>query len=417
VGCEGLRYSVLVQTAKDSDVDATPSALQVLGVFLRLGCSSFGGPVAHLGYFRREFVERRQWVTEATYAELVAIAHALPGPGSSQVGFAIGLLRAGWMGALAAWVGFTLPSALLMVAVAVGHGFFTGPLGMRVAHALQLVAVAVVAQAVISMQRTLAPDGPRLLLAVVSAVVVLLVPSHVANVAVIAGSAVVGWAVWRNKPMAEVADAGIKLPRSAGLAAAGMFVGLLLVAVVARESVGGLGAVGMSAAFYRSGALVFGGGHVVLPLLERAFVRPGWIGQGAFLTGYGAVQAMPGPLFTFAAYLGAAMAPTGRAGWYALLGLVGVFLPGLLAMVAVLPFWTGLREDGRFRAALLGMNASVVGILAAALMHPLWTSTVHGYADGSVALVTFAALQFGRVPPWVMAGVAVVAAFVMWLAR
>jgi len=376
---------------------------------------SFGGPVAHLGYFRREFVERRRWLSEATYAELLAIAHALPGPGSSQVGFAIGLLRAGWPGACAAWLGFTLPSAILMFGVALSHGVFVNPEGVRLSHALQLVAVAVVAQAVVSMQRTLAPDAMRLLVAAVSAAVVLLLPASVANVTVIVLAAVAGWVVFRKKPLAPLADAKIFFPRSNGLIAGALFCALLGLALVSVVSVAPRPFV-LLAAFYRSGALVFGGGHVVLPLLERAFVVPGWIAQDSFLTGYGAAQAMPGPLFTFGAYLGAAMAPAGGepayVAAYALLGLAGIFLPGLLAMVAVLPFWTGLRADPSLQAGLLGVNASVVGILAAALVRPLCTSTVHSLADVLIAVAAFAALQFGRVQPWMVVATAVLLALI-----
>jgi chromate transporter len=388
-----------------------PSALSVFAVFLRLGCTSFGGPVAHLGYFRKEFVDRRRWLTEPTYAELLALAHALPGPGSSQVGFAIGLLRAGWPGALAAWLGFTLPSALLMLVVALGHGLFTTPTGARLSHALQLVAVAVVAQAVVSMQRTLAPDAPRLILAALSAAAVLLLPISLANAAVIALAALIGWAIFRRKPLPPLADAAIAFPRFTGLVAAALFFSLLAVALIPAASTT-LTPFTLAAAFYRSGALVFGGGHVVLPLLERAFVLPHWIAQPAFLTGYGAAQAMPGPLFTFAAYLAASMAPPHRAAAYALLGLAGVFLPGLLAMAAVLPFWTSLRTNRTLRAALLGVNASVVGILAAALAHPLWTSTVHTPADILIAALAFATLQIGRLQPWMVVAAAALLALI-----
>jgi chromate transporter len=383
----------------------------VFAVFLRLGCTSFGGPVAHLGYFRKEFVDRRRWLTETTYAELLALAHALPGPGSSQVGFAVGLLRAGWPGACAAWLGFTLPSALLMLAVALGHSLFTTPGGVRLSHGLQLVAVAVVAQAVVSMQRSLAPDVPRLILAALSAAAVLILPVSLANAAVIALAALIGWVIYRRKTLAPLADAAIVFPRSAGVVAAALFFALLAVALIPAAATK-LTAFTLIAAFYRSGALVFGGGHVVLPLLERAFVLPHWIGEPAFLTGYGAAQAMPGPLFTFGAYLAATMAPTGHAAAYALLGLAGVFLPGLLAMAAVLPFWTTLRSNQTLRAALLGVNASVVGILAAALVHPLWTSTVHTPADILVAAVAFIGLQFGRVQPWMVVAAVVLLALI-----
>jgi chromate transporter len=386
------------------------SAVEVLLVFLRLGCSSFGGPVAHMGYFRKEFVERRRWVNEGTYAELLAVAHALPGPGSSQVGFAVGLLRGGWRGGLAAWVGFTLPSAVLMVAIAYGSALWASPAGARVFHGLQLVAVAVVAQAVVAMQRTLAPDWKRLLLAAAAMATVLLVPWSSVNLLVIVLAGLAGLALFRGRRFAGTGEAEIALSRSRGAVAASVFFVLLALGFVLRLSAQPL--LAEFAAFYRSGALVFGGGHVVLPLLEHAIVDRGWVSQPTFLAGYGAAQAMPGPLFTFAAYLGAAMAPAPQRVLYAAVGLAGIFIPGLLAMAAVLPFWGKLRGNAKLQAALLGVNASVVGILAAALVHPLWTSTVHSWRDVATAVAAFLLLNVRRVQPWmVVLAVAVVVFF------
>ncbi len=379
-------------------------------MFLRLGCSSFGGPVAHMGYFRKEFVERRRWVNEGTYAELLAVAHALPGPGSSQVGFAVGLLRGGWRGGLAAWVGFTLPSAVLMVAIAYGSALWASPAGARVFHGLQLVAVAVVAQAVVAMQRTLAPDWKRLLLAAAAMATVLLVPWSSVNLLVIVLAGLAGLALFRGRRFAGTGEAEIALSRSRGAVAASVFFVLLALGFVLRLSAQPL--LAEFAAFYRSGALVFGGGHVVLPLLEHAIVDRGWVSQPTFLAGYGAAQAMPGPLFTFAAYLGAAMAPAPQRVLYAAVGLAGIFIPGLLAMAAVLPFWGKLRGNAKLQAALLGVNASVVGILAAALVHPLWTSTVHSWRDVATAVAAFLLLNVRRVQPWmVVLAVAVVVFF------
>jgi chromate transporter len=353
-----------------------------------------------MGYFRKEFVERRGWLSEAAYAELMAIAHALPGPGSSQVGFAVGLLRAGWLGGLAAWVGFTLPSALLMVALAYGTRLSSGPRGAHVFHALQLVAVAVVAQAVMTMQRSLAPDVRRLVIAAAGFALVLFVPWPMINLLVILVAALVGLPLFGRQPLPALSSAQITLPGSVGIAAAVAFFALLAVAASSTFVANPL--LAEFAAFYRSGALVFGGGHVVLPLLDHAVVDRGWLSQSVFLAGYGAAQAMPGPLFSFGGYLGAAMAPVGHRPVYALVGLLGIFVPGLLAMAAVLPFWGRLRREPRLSAALLGVNASVVGILAAALVHPLWTSAVHTAGDLAIAVGAFALLNVRRVQPWMV---------------
>jgi chromate transporter len=371
---------------------------EVFAAFLKLGLTAFGGPIAHLGYFRAEFVERRKWLSEAAYADLVALCQFLPGPASSQVGFAIGLQRAGAVGALAAWCAFTLPSAALMTAFALGAARLRGALAQGLIHGLKLVAVAVVAQAVLGMARSLAPDARRAVIAAGAAVLVSLAATTLGQVGAIALGAVAGLLVCRE-PGAEATTAGLPaVPRTIGLAALGTFL-LLLLGGPLLEAATQNPALARFDAFYRSGALVFGGGHVVLPLLQGAIVDKGWVDQGTFLAGYGAAQAIPGPLFTFAAYLGAAARgpPDGLAG--AALGLGAIFLPGLLALVAALPFWGALRSRPTARAAMQGANAAVVGILAAALYSPVWTSAVLGRADFAAALALFVLLAAARLPP------------------
>ncbi len=373
------------------------SAIEVLLVFLRLGCTSFGGPIAHLGYFQREFVERREWCDATTLAEVIALAQSLPGPASSQVGFALGILRAGWAGGIAAWIGFTLPSALLMLGFAYGHSIFAGS---RLLHGLQVAAVGVVAQAAMVMQRSLAPDRERTTIAIASVAIALFAPAEFSTVIAIALGAAAGLTLFRKNEFSTTQDTLVALPRMAGVVTAGFFLGLLLLLPLLDHyfAVPGLR---MVSAFYRSGALVFGGGHVVLPVLEANFVTSGWVTQPTFLAGYGAAQALPGPLFAFAAYLGAAVRPSHPLA-YGFLGLIGLFCPGLLAMAAVLPFWSQLRQNRPIRAALRGVNASVVGVLIAALYQPLWTSTIHTAADFLLALCAFALLTVGKVQPWVV---------------
>jgi chromate transporter len=394
-----------VQTdASSADPQIEPargSAFEVLLVFLRLGCTSFGGPIAHLGYFQKEIVERRKWCAAKTMAEIIALAQSLPGPASSQVGFALGILRAGWLGGLAAWLGFTLPSALLMLAFAYGHSFLTGSAGEGLLHGLQIVAVAVVAQAVLTMQRSLAPDRMRFALAIVAAGVTLLLPAQVATLAAIASGAAAGLLLFRSQADGKDESVGLVLPKAAGAASGAAFF-VLLVAVPLLARFFPLQGLAVFSAFYRSGALVFGGGHVVLPLLDAAVVAPGWVSQPSFLAGYGAAQALPGPLFSFAAYLGAAVRPTPSPLLYGLLGLVGIFLPGLLAMAAMLSFWSTLRGNRYVRAALTGINASVVGILIAALYQPLWTSTIHSSTDFWIALFAFALIALFETQPWIV---------------
>jgi chromate transporter len=382
----------------DAQAGRGGSALEVLRVFLKLGVSSFGGPIAHIGYFRQEFVVRRCWLDERAFAELVGLCQFLPGPASSQVGFAIGLMRAGYRGALAAWTGFTLPSAIAMVLVAYGAEALTGPLGIGLMHGLKLVAVAIVAQAVWGMARSLCPDWQRASIAIGTALIVLVSASGVAQIVAIVFGAIIGTWACRMAPLASPGHVALRVSRATGFAALAAFV-LLLVGLPFAHGVGVPQRVAHFDAFYRSGALVFGGGHVVLPLLHDAFVAPGWVSDDAFLAGYGAAQAIPGPLFTFAAYLGAIAGPSPEGVSGAALGLAGIFLPGMLILVGILPFWETLRDRTWSQAAVRGVNAAVVGLLAAALYHPLWTSSVGTPRDFAIALVCFVLLTVGRAPP------------------
>jgi chromate transporter len=377
------------------------SALEVLSVFLKLGVTCFGGPIAHIGYFRDEFVTRRRWLDEQAYADLVALCQFLPGPASSQVGFSIGLMRAGYLGALAAWTGFTLPSAILLVAFAYGAASLNGPLGAGLLHGLKLVAVAIVAQAVLGMARSLCPDRERASLATIAAVIILFSTASIAQIGAIVLGGLAGLWLCRGAPVPEGGHISMPVSRGAGLAALVAFF-VLLIGVLGVPGRTGAGALDLFAAFYRSGALVFGGGHVVLPLLREAFVSPGWLSDDAFLAGYGAAQAVPGPLFTFAAYLGtvARPEPHGIAG--AALGLVGIFLPGILILIGMLPFWDAFRKRPGAQAAMRGVNAAVVGILGAALYNPVFTTSVQTPPDLAVALVGFVLLIAWRAPPLVV---------------
>ncbi len=369
--------------------------------FLRLGCTSFGGPIAHLGYFRNEFVVRRKWLAEEAFADIVGLCQFLPGPASSQVGFTIGLLEGGPLGAFAAWTAFTLPSAFLMFAFAYGHRLFSGRIGAGVLHGLELVAVAVVAQAVWGMMQTLSPDRVRATIAVVGAGVVLLSGRAASQLAAILVGAILGVILCREGSAPPREELPISISRIAAIAALAVFVVLLIGPAIYLAAAQNQ-AVALFQAFYRSGALVFGGGHVVLPLLRAATVVPGWIDDNTFLAGYGAVQAVPGPLFTFSAYLGAVVRPEPHGATGAAIALVGLFLPGLLLVIGVLPFWNALRGSVRTRAVFAGVNASVVGILLAALYTPVWTSSVHKAGDFALVLGAFLALVAWKAPPWVV---------------
>ncbi len=371
------------------------SRLEVLRVFLKLGLTSFGGPVAHLGYFRNAFVVERRWLDERAFADLLALCQFLPGPASSQIGFAIGLMRAGYPGGLAAWAGFTLPSAVAMTLVAYGAGALKGAAGEGLLHGLKLVAVAIVAQAVLGMARSLAPDKPRAAIAILALILMAFAPGSTSQIGAIVAGGFLGLAVCRQGAEAVADGAAAPVSRRMGLVFVATFFALLALSFLpARES-----ALAFLAAIYHSGALVFGGGHVVLPLLQGAVVAPGYMPQSAFLAGYGAAQAVPGPLFTFAAFLGAiASAPPGGA-LGATLALIAIFAPGMLILMGALPFWHQFRVRPGARAAMAGVNAAVVGLLASALYDPVWTSAVRNPADFAVAAAGFAALVVWRAPP------------------
>ena len=377
------------------------SPLYVFLIFLRLGLTSFGGPIAHLGYFRTELVERRRWLSERAYADLVALCQFLPGPASSQVGMALGLSRAGYAGALAAWAGFTLPSAIALILFAQGMASFGETVAPGALHGLKVVAVAVVAQAVWGMARSLCPDAPRVTLMVAAACLVLLVPSAWIQVGVIAGAGIAGLAMFKPAPTVAHDPLPIMVGRRAGVIWLALFFVLLAgLPLLAQQAPGS--PVAVVDAFYRAGSLVFGGGHVVLPLLQAEVVPPGWVGNEAFLAGYGAAQAVPGPLFTFAAFLGASM-NGGVSGWAGgVLCLLSVFLPSFLLVAGALPFWEQVRRHVQVQAALTGINSAVVGLLLAALYQPVWTSAIHRPADFGLALVALVALMFWKLPPWLV---------------
>jgi chromate transporter len=416
----------------------TGSALEVFLVFLALGVTCFGGPVAHLGYFRDAFVTQRRWLDERAYTDLVALCQFLPGPASSQVGFAIGLIRAGLPGGIAAWTGFTLPSAVALVAFAYGAGALDGPVGAGLLHGLKLVAVAIVAQAVWGMARTLCPDRERASIAVAATLIVLFDTSSAAQIAAIVLGGVAG--LWLpgtvGVPTALVGNEQIggddereereerggrdargprgprqtaaPVSRTLALIAIGLFF-LLLIGLPLLRSLTGYEGAALVEAFYRSGALVFGGGHVVLPLLRESFVTTGFVSDDTFLAGYGAAQAVPGPLFTFAAYLGAVAgaSPHGLAGaalGWAAIGLIAIFLPGILILIGALPFWDSFRTRPEAQAIMRGINAAVVGLLGAALYNPVWTSSVRTPRDFAIALVGFILLTVWRAPPLLVVG-------------
>ena len=385
----------------DTKEQRTGSPLEVLRVFLRLGVTCFGGPIAHIGYFRDEFVVRRRWIDEQAYADLVGLCQFLPGPASSQVGFSLGLMRAGYRGGLAAWTGFTLPSAIALVLFAYGAGELGGPVGIGLLHGLKLVAVAIVAQAVWGMARTLCPDRERASIAVIAALIILFSTSSVSQIVAILLGGIAG--IWLCRAGAPETTGHVTVPVShtVGLVALTAFFVLLAGLPVLRGLVNAQG-LSLFDAFYRSGALVFGGGHVVLPLLREAFVTPGWISDDAFLAGYGAAQAVPGPLFTFAAYLGTVVKPSPHGLPGAVLGLIGVFLPGMLILMGTLPFWDSFRKRAGAQAVMRGVNAAVVGLLGAALYNPVWTSSVKTPGDFGIALVGFVLLTVWRAPPLVV---------------
>lgn len=388
---------------------SSPSrAGEVFRAFLKLGLTAFGGPVAHLAYFREDLVVRRRWIDEAGYADLVALCQFLPGPASSQVGFALGLMRAGPLGALAAWAAFTLPSAFILVVCGYGAAAFEGPAGAGLLHGLKVVAVAVVAQAVRGMARTLAPDPARAGIAAAAALIVVAVPGPLEQVAAITAGGLAGSWLCPGRALVPNGHLAFPVPRGVALASLGLFSLLLILLPVLAAAVQNQG-LALFDAFYRAGALVFGGGHAVLPLLETEVVRPGWVGADAFLAGYGVTQAMPGPLFTVAAYLGTVMeaAPNGLVG--AALCLVAIFLPGFLLLVGALPLCDLVRSKPRAQAALRGANAAVVGILAVALYDPVGTGAISGLADLALAVAAFLMLTVWKTPPWIVVAIAAAA--------
>ncbi len=396
----------MTQTADTGAAPPSRSGREVLWAFLRLGLTSFGGPAAHLGYFRTEFVERRRWLDDRAFADLIALCQFLPGPASSQAGVAIGLVRAGPLGALAAWIGFTAPSALLMILLGLGvHLLDAGWVGGLV-HGLKLVAVAVVAQAVWGMARSLAPDRLRASIALAALGLVTLVAGGIGQIAALALGGVAG--LWLCKPdqAGAPSDLPVRTPRWLGFAClaafAGLLLGLPLVAAITQAR-----PVAVAAAFYHSGALVFGGGHVVLPLLQDQVVRPGWVAPERFLAGYAAAQALPGPLFTFAAYLGSLLRPGPNGVTGALLALMAIFLPGMLLLFGALPFWSALRARPQAQAAIQGANAAVVGVLAAALYNPVWVNAIFSPLDLLVAVAALVGLTVWRLSPvWIVAACA-----------
>lgn len=379
------------------------SVWEVLAVFLRLGLTSFGGPVAHLGYFRDAFVLRKRWLDEQSFADLVALSQFLPGPASSQVGIAIGASRAGFPGALAAWAGFTLPSAIALVLFAEGVARLGGANGAGWLAGLRVVTVAVVARATWGMGRSLCPDRPRLLLAAAAAALVLAISGPAGQLAAIAFGAVVGRFALPAPKASAPAPLALAAGRRTGLALLAVFAALLAALPLAAAANGGL-ALSLFDSFYRSGALLFGGGHVILPLLQAQVVPPGWIDNDGFLAGYGAAQAVPGPLLAFSAYLGAAIAPH-FGGWpMGFLCLIAVFLPSFLLVLGAMPFWDALRRRAGMQAAMRGINAAVVGLLAAALYDPVWTGGIRSPADAALAAAALLLLTLPKLPPWVVVG-------------
>jgi chromate transporter len=385
----------------DERPEGTPG--EVFATFLKLGLTSFGGPIAHLGYFRDELVTRRKWLSDHAYADLVALCQFLPGPASSQVGFALGMMRAGWLGALAAFTAFTLPSALALLVFAMAATSLSGPIGTGALQGLKIVAVAIVAQAVWGMAKNLCPDRERAAIAVGAVVVLAFLPGAFGMVGAIMLGALAGLALGRGSGTPVGGHVTMPVSRGIAIAALAVFVGLLVVLPL----VAGQGqTLAVIDSFYRAGALVFGGGHVVLPLLQAEAVQPGWVTPDQFLAGYGAAQAVPGPLFTFAAYLGAVLGPEPNGLLGAAIALLAVFLPGFLILIGVLPFWDRFRAMASAQSLMQGANAAVVGILAAALYSPVFTSAIGDMRDLALALACFVLLLAWKAPPWVVVIVA-----------
>jgi len=370
-------------------------------IFLRLGLTSFGGPIAHLGYFRQEFVERRKWLSEHAYVDLVALCQLLPGPASSQVGIAIGLARAGYLGALVSWIGFTLPSAIILVLFAYGLTEMSNVVNAGWIHGLKIVAVAVVAQAVWGMSKNLCPDRTRITFAIIAALMTSIFPGVSGQVSAIVGGGIMGWLLLKQKQDFPHADFPIKTSKFSGGAALALFL-FLLVFLPMFINASSNSLIYLFENFYRVGSLVFGGGHVVLPLLESVAVSGGMVSNDLFLAGYGLAQAVPGPLFSFAAYLGAIshIPPNGLLG--AAICLSAIYLPSFLLVIGVLPFWENIRHYQWVKQAMLGVNATVVGLLLAALYNPVWTNAVYTVVDFCFALGAFLLLSFWKWPPWLV---------------
>lgn len=383
-------------------VEQSPgSFLEVLWVSTRLGLTSFGGPIAHLGYFHEEYVKRRKWIDEQSYADLVALCQFLPGPASSQVSIAIGIARARLVGGVAAWIGFTLPSALALVAFAFGVGAFASAADAGWLHGLKVVAVAVVAQAVWGMARSLCPDRERASIALIASIVTLVWPTAVGQLSSIAIAGVVGLILFPGTASSTLSHMRFPVGKKTGIAAWAIFFALLVGLPLVRQIQPGH-ALEVFDSFFRVGSLVFGGGHVVLPLLQSEVVGPGWVTNEQFVAGYGATQAVPGPLFTFSAYLGAVMGPEPHGWTGAMLALMAIFLPSFLLIAGALPFWDLLRSVPVFQSALKGINAAVVGLLLTALYTPVWTSAIYSPADFGLGLVAFGLLMFWKCPPWLV---------------
>ena len=378
------------------------SALTVFKVFLKLGFTSFGGPIAHLGYFREEFVNRRKWITDQAYADLVALCQFTPGPASSKVGIGLGLSQAGLPGAVAAWLAFTAPSALALILFGLGIIALGNRIDLAWLHGLLVVAVPVVAQAVWGMARNLTPDAPRVTLAALAAIVVMIWPTPLGFVGAIVAGGLAGWLLLKAKVDGEHVAIGANVSRTAGVTALALFFGLLVALPALRVALPSSQTLALLDSFYRSGSLVFGGGNVVLPLLQAEVGPPGWVSNEVFFAGYGAAQAVPGPLFTFAAYLGtvSTVPPNGWIG--ALICLVGIFASSFLLVIGPLPFWDALRRFRPMRSALVGVNAAVVGMLLAFLYDPVWTNAIRSTADFGLALAGFVLLMFWKVPPWLV---------------
>lgn len=390
------------QNAEGRLEQGTPG--EVFATFLKLGLTSFGGPIAHLGYFREELVNRRKWLSDHAYADLVALCQFLPGPASSQVGFALGMMRAGWLGALAAFTAFTLPSALVLIVFAMTAANIAGPIGTGALHGLKIVAVAIVAQAVWGMAKNLCPDKQRAAIAVVAVAMLAFLPGATGMLGAIIVGALAGLALGRGTGTPIGGHITMPVTRGSAALALLVFVGLLVLLPLLAEQGQALA---VADSFYRAGALVFGGGHVVLPLLEAEVVRSGWVTPDAFLAGYGATQAVPGPLFTFSAYLGAVLGPEPNGVAGAVIALFAVFLPGFLILIGVLPFWDQFRSMARAQSLMQGANAAVVGILGAALYSPVFTSAIGDMRDFTLALACLVLLMAWKMPPW---GVVIVAA-------